>query len=172
MGADEHTSTEVATKYESPYATEPVPQFDAPVSPLKRRASQDERIEGDEKRQRIETTSIPGAEELNFDEIIAQAAATATRDIENQTQNQNQNQDQDNSSLDNIFQQHIEHQPLEQIAQDFSQHTPQTYTEQAPVLESTPGFSSDPHLYMRILSLPILESLVRGPGTAMRQSVV
>lgn len=174
---DGHASTEVATKYESPYANGSTPQFDAPVSPLKRRASQDNLIEGDEKRQRIETNSIGGGEvggeEINFDEIIAQAAASATQAIENQ--NQNQNQDQDHSSLDNIFRQHMEHQPLEQpleqISQDYSQHTPQAYTEPAPVVESTPGFSSDPHLYMRILSLPILESLVRGPVTATSQSV-
>lgn len=162
------TSSEVATKYESPYSTDPAPQFDAPVSPLKRRASSVDLLESDEKRQRIETNHLGGEkteekiEEYDFDAIIAAAAADAARDVEQQSQNLIQEQNHDNHGLDNIFQQHTDHQPIQQISQDWSQHVvPQSQLQEAPVAESTPGFSSDPHLYMRILSLPILESLVR-----------
>jgi hypothetical protein len=137
----------VTTKYESPYANDP-PQFDAPPSPLKRRASQDVFMEGDEKRQRIEIEEQLGNDDLA--RIIAQATATATQSIADST-----NMDLFNPSI-------------EQMAQDFANQAAESFNEQPPeppveqpVTEMSPGFSSDPHLYMRILSLPILESLVR-----------
>lgn len=125
---------DIPIKYESPYDADSVPKF-SPRSPvLKRRLSEETDSMGD-KRQRVD--SGPANMEMLDDDmaaILAQATAAATQGIQEAAE-QAQEEDEDEASL---------------------------FADQDEVKEEQPTlFLSDPHLSMRILSLPVLESLVR-----------
>jgi hypothetical protein len=147
---------------------------------LKRRYSEtvNNAQESDEKRQRIEVDNS-FSDDLDFAAMIAQAAATATQEI-NGT-NVDYTATQTGTTVEDPFQtqqqhyqpQPIQHQPQQQQAQPQSQIQTQPLQQQQqqhqpfqqPIYAPPPetassGFSADPHLYMRICSLPILESLV------------
>ncbi len=145
--------SEPQIKYESPYSAEP-PQYDPNASALKRRYSETVHngLESDEKRRRIEPEQSFNVDDMDFAAMIAQAAATAAQET--------------GAGMPDYSQQH--HDPM-QAHHSFSgsvqnhQPMPQQpdYTRQSQRPEaSSIGFSNDPHLYMRICSLPILESLV------------
>jgi hypothetical protein len=132
---------EPGIKYESPYSTTS-PVHDTQQTNLKRRVSDvaNDVQEGDEKRQRIE---IPEAnDELDLASIIAQATATAEKTFAD-------------SALQNG-------RPANPGANGQGALTSFSQRERSVECStgSTNGFSSDPQLYMRILSLPMLESLV------------
>lgn len=91
--------------------------------------------ENDEKRQRIEVPAVD--DELDLASIIAQATATAEKTFT------------DASARDTITQSSVAGQAVNENGTEAQQTT-----------GPTKGFSSDPQLYMRILSLPMLESLV------------
>jgi hypothetical protein len=111
----------------------------SPQGPLKRRHSNT----GDnaEKRQRIGPSSSGITDEMAA--IIAQATASATKAFAPASENSS-------------------------YRQSNPAHTHPSTAYQTPSREQRNGlgthdhyYTSDPHLYMRILSLPILESLVR-----------
>jgi len=138
---DLHFLAEPQIKYESPYSAEP-PQYDPNQSPLKRRYSETvhNAQESDEKRQRIEVEQS-FADDMDFAAMIAQAAATAAREV--------------TAAVPNFS----NHDPVHPVEDSFQTHEEPDYSA-AQSAGISSGFSSDPHLYMRILSLPILESLV------------
>ena len=132
--ANKNLFPDVPIKYESPYPTDSVAQF-SPQSPtLKRRLSEDPDEMG-EKRQRVDygrvNLTMP---DDDMAAILARATAAATQGIEEAAE-QAQEEDDD------------------ERAQSADQDE---IKEEQPTL-----FLSDPHLSMRILSLPMLESLVR-----------
>jgi hypothetical protein len=125
---------------------------------LKRRYSETANggVESDEKRARIEVDQqqpqpqptqgqTQSHDDFDFDAIIAQAAANAAQEVSNTLGN-----DYSNSNAH-----------TGQSLQD-SYHQSQSVDYGSVQQPSAPssGYTSDPHLYMRILSLPILESLV------------
>jgi hypothetical protein len=128
-------------KYESPYSSAS-PAFETQQLSLKRRLSEmgTDFRENDEKRQRIEVPAMD--DELDLASIIAQATRTAEQ-----------------SFADSTMRITTYAQPDSMIQTSFTGQTGQV-----PDIELTAGltsgFSSDPQLYMRILSLPMLESLV------------
>lgn len=128
---------EVPIKYESPYGAEPTADNQL-ESPLKRRLSTEFHEDPGEKRQRIETAK----DDLDLAALIAQATASATQQfqVESTAQHESENQQYHNAPVDIVANNNVQQQENNINAGTFS---------------------SDPHLYMRILSLPILESLVR-----------
>jgi hypothetical protein len=172
--------TEPPIKYESPYSSEP-PKYDSNGTPLKRRYSEtvNNAQESDEKRQRIEVDNS-FSDDLDFAAMIAQAAATATQEI-NGT-NVDYTATQTGTTVEDPFQsqqQHYQPQPIQQHQPQQQQAQPQSQIQTQPLQQqqqqhqpfqqpiyapppetASSGFSADPHLYMRICSLPILESLV------------
>jgi protein TBF1 len=141
--ANMSTILEPVVKYESPYSN--TSQHDSQAPPLKRRYSDigNEARESDQKRQRVEVETLH-MDDYDFDNIVAQAAASAVQSFAGPTnyvqadRSQLASQDQYASRTDNA-------------------HSPRH------LAQFSSRFSSDPHLYMRILSLPILESLASLP---------
>jgi protein TBF1 len=133
--------TEVPIKYESPYSTTP-PVYEVPQSPLKRRLSDiaNEVRESDGKRQRIEAPATNDT--IDLESIIAQATAKAEQSFTNSVL-QGVPQADGSNATEGLLAQLIEHGHV-------TEHT----------AGGSSSFSSDPQLYMRILSLPMLESLV------------
>lgn len=125
-------SSGVPIKHESPHAIHAVPQFSPQAPALKRRYSE-EPDEMGEKRQRVDCG--PPSEGLPDNDIIAllaQATAAATQGIE---------------------------EALELVQEDDESGL---FVDPDEIKEEPPtAFLSDPHLAMRILSLPVLESLVK-----------
>jgi hypothetical protein len=135
---------DVHIKHESPYSSETVAS-QAPISPqspsLKRRRSDQSQDLG-EKRQRVESgSSATGAPQGSISDGFAAMLAQATGAV---------------------MQQHAPYGNGLHAGQEQSE-------EQSPLVSQneqngheghSSRFTSDPHLYMRILSLPILESLV------------
>ncbi|KAH8803279.1 telomere repeat binding factor-domain-containing protein [Xylogone sp. PMI_703] len=130
----EPVNEQAPLKYESPYMTESAAD-NSLESPLKRRLSTEFQGEAGEKRQRIETTK----DDLDLAALIAQATASATQQFVESTATQENDNQQYHGLSSDLF---VDNAP-----------------EQKETLAHNSGFSSDPHLYMRILSLPILESL-------------
>jgi protein TBF1 len=132
---------EPTIKYESPYSSAS-PVYDGQSPSLKRRLSDmaTEAKDNDEKRQRIEVPA--DNDELDLAGIIAQATATAEKTFTDATL-----RDATYLKPDSTIHASITGQADNGID-----------AQQTPGLTS--GFSSDPQLYMRILSLPMLESLV------------
>lgn len=147
-------STEPQIKYESPYSAEP-PPYNPDPNALKRRYSETvaNGLDSEEKRQRVEEHQSFN-DDLDFAAMIASAsaAAVATQDPAPVHHEYQQQHTHDATNYGAPVQNHQPHQQPEYN----NQLQPQ---QQAPSPPST-GFSSDPHLYMRICSLPILESLV------------
>ena len=121
-------------KYESPYTTGHVPLPTPTPEPLKRPRTPDDSPDSAEKRQRVETATAAERRDSmnNLAAIIARAAATASQQV-TQESSIHTNPGQNASNGEAFAQQ------------------PQSY--QAPNI-------TDPSYGMRILSLPILESLV------------
>jgi protein TBF1 len=146
-----HLRPEPQIKYESPYSAEP-PQYDPNHSPLKRRFSETTRHApaSDEKRQRIEVEQpppLPLGDDMDFAAMIAQAAAAASQEAP--------------APGPATSSGYAPQEPLPSVEEGFQARQEQEFggvRESAATISS--GFSADPHLYMRILSLPILESLV------------
>lgn len=142
---------ETPIKYESPYSTT-APTYDAQQTNLKRRASDvaNGTQEGDEKRQRIEAPAAN--DELDLASIIAQATATAEKTFTDSTLRDGQPANPG-------------------IIGEGELTCVREYDHCIEGLKgSTNGFSSDPQLYMRILSLPMLESLVRASFSSLEQT--
>ena len=138
---------EPTIKYESPYSSAS-PVYDGQSPSLKRRLSDmaTEVRDNDGKRQRIEVPA--DNDELDLASIIAQATATAEKTFTDATM-------RDAAYL----------KPHSNIdASITGQADDGNNTQQT--LSPTSGFSSDPQLYMRILSLPMLESLVSSNSPA------
>jgi hypothetical protein len=132
--ANNNLFPDVPIKYESPYPADSMPQS-SPQSPALKRRLSEEPDEMGEKRQRVD--SGPANLAMPDDDmaaILAQATAAATQGIE---------------------------EAAEQ-AQEEAEDEPGLFIDQDETKEEQPAlFLSDPHLSMRILSLPVLESLVR-----------
>ncbi|OBT98169.2 TTAGGG repeat binding factor [Pseudogymnoascus verrucosus] len=141
-------------KYESPYSADPPPYDPHQHSPLKRRFSPStpHAPASDEKRQRIEVSPPAlGGDDMDFAAMIAAAAATASEEA-GPAPPQQQHQ----------MQQHQQHSfaPQEPLPSVEGYQAGQEFGgSREAAAEISNGFSADPHLYMRILSLPILESL-------------
>jgi hypothetical protein len=129
-------ASEPVIKYESPYG----------VTSLKRRHSDmgDETLESDLKRQRVEEGPLH-IDDYDLDSMVAQAAASAVQSFE---------------TLANCSQ---ANRP-EAASHDQIANCKDTGYNAVHSAEFSTRFSSDPHLYMRILSLPILESLAGLPS--------
>ena len=129
---------DVPIKYESPYASDSIPQF-SPQSPVLKRRHSEEPDEMGEKRQRVDAgPTNAGIPDDDMAVILAQATAAATQGIE---------------------------EAMEQAQED---DEPSLFLDRDETKEELPTlFLSDPHLSMRILSLPVLESLVRNSHTPM-----
>ncbi|OBT62835.1 hypothetical protein VE03_07578 [Pseudogymnoascus sp. 23342-1-I1] len=146
-------------KYESPYSADPPPYDPHQHSPLKRRYSPSAPA-SDEKRQRIEVAppaSPPalGGDDMDFAAMIAAAAATASEEAGppapmQQQQHQVQHHQQHS---------YASQEPLPSVEGYQTAATQEFGGGAEAAAEISNGFSADPHLYMRILSLPILESL-------------
>lgn len=144
-------STEPQIKYESPYSSEP-PPYNPDPNALKRRYSEtvNNGLDSEEKRQRVDAEHQSFADDLDFAAMIASAAAAATQEGPAPVHDYQQHT-HDAGNFGAPVQNHQPHQQPE-----YNNHLqPQPQPQQASI-----GFSSDPHLYMRICSLPILESLV------------
>ena len=145
---------DVPIKYESPYSTDPIPDNSPQSSPLKRQRSSEILEDTAEKRQRIDCTA-PMTPLADFAAILAQATASVTEHYAASSSVGLVSQ-----SLETSIQQYsasantapVQGNALGSVNQDNSD---------GHVAGTSSDFSSDPHLYMRILSLPILESLVR-----------
>ncbi|OBT73647.1 hypothetical protein VF21_07350 [Pseudogymnoascus sp. 05NY08] len=139
-------------KYESPYSADPPPYDPHQHSPLKRRFSPStpHAPASDEKRQRIEVPSPPalGGDDMDFAAMIAAAAATASEEAGPAPPQQQQMQHQQHSFA-----------PQEPLPSVEGYQSGEFGGSREAAAEISNGFSADPHLYMRILSLPILESL-------------
>lgn len=141
--ANRRLFSDVAIKYESPYPSDSPPKF-SPQSPVLKRRHSAEPDEMGEKRQRVDAgPTNAGIPDDDMAAILAQATAAATQGIE---EAMGQAQEDDEPSL--------------LLGQD-------EVKEEQPAL-----FLSDPHLSMRILSLPVLESLVRNSHTPMLQPIL
>jgi hypothetical protein len=136
---------DVPIKYESPYHAESIANFpsQSPQSPtLKRGRSEEDMGDSGLKRQRIDSLSsnaplaTPSKALANeeFARLLAQATASTTQQIEQSANIGQKRQPETNVSVN------------------------QNEPDRSERLGS--GFANDPYLYMRILSLPILESLV------------
>jgi hypothetical protein len=155
--ADSIVLAEVAIKYESPYAPDPPQNPSSSVitsveSPLKRRQSEshDDMRENDEKRRRL-------SDDLNWDKLIEDAQDAAMRGIEAAVP-----QNINGFSAQGPYQHHMmndgaQHQ-VENGFAPYQQVQDSINAEKSVAISS--GFTSDPHLMTRILSLPMLESLV------------
>ena len=160
-------STEPQIKYESPYSSEP-PPYNPDPNALKRRYSEtvNNGLDSEEKRQRVEDHQSFN-DDLDFAAMIASAAAAATQEpapVHHEYQHQQQ---QTHDAGNNPYGAPVQNHPPHQQPDYNSQLQPQ---QQAPPPANI-GFSSDPHLYMRICSLPILESLVSFRSTLSHGSV-
>lgn len=138
------TFTDVPIKHESPYNGEAVSNqaLVSPESPSLKRRRSDQSQDLGEKRQRVDsgssanapTEAFPSAE---FADMLAQATST-------------------------VMQQHAPYGNGLHVSEE--QAAASTALVSQKELNGhegrSSGFTSDPHLYMRILSLPILESLV------------
>ncbi|KAF4633020.1 hypothetical protein G7Y89_g5099 [Cudoniella acicularis] len=122
-------------KYESPYYAEQAQMFTPqPQTPShKRQRSGSDSQDAAEKRQRVEP---PSSDADDFAAILARTTASVTQQL---------------GQSANIQTQH---------ASPPQQSHFQSRNEQMGGAGLTSGFTSDPNLYMRILSLPILESLI------------
>jgi hypothetical protein len=132
FSANKNLFPDVPIKYESPYPADSV----SPQSPALKRRLSEEPDEMGEKRQRVD--SGPNNMAIPDDDmaaILAQATAAATQGIEEAAEQAQEDEEEDEPSL------FVDHNETK---------------EEQPTL-----FLSDPHLSMRILSLPVLESLVR-----------
>ena len=128
--------SDVPIKYESPYASESLSNF-SPQSPTLKRRRSEEPDDIGEKRQRIESSSDTLAND-HLAAIIAQATASVRQQL-------------GQSTTGGLISHEQDEQPVSSVSR----------TIQNGSAGHGNGFTSDPHLYMRILSLPILESLVR-----------
>lgn len=102
---------------------------------------------------------------MDFAAMIAAAAATASEEagapMPGPSPSQHQHQQQ-------MHQQHQSFAPQEPLPSVEGYQGGGGYQEAGEAAaEISSGFSADPHLYMRILSLPILESLVSGYARAL-----
>ena len=152
-------STEPQIKYESPYSSEPPPYIPQDPNALKRRYSEtvNNGLDSGDKRQRMDSEQQPEHpayhDDLDFGAMIAAATAAATQDAPAQVQDYQQH-NHDQGQYGAPMQNHQGHQQQPDYNHQLQQQPqPQPHP-------TTIGFSSDPHLYMRICSLPILESLV------------
>ncbi len=136
-------SIEGKVKYESPYSMDP-PRWNSQSPSLKRRFSEavDASGDGDEKRQRISVDSADLDDDFDIGKIAEAAAAAAVQQLSN-------------PSTETTF-------GIDGAQARTSSISPvaDTLSVSASNADINGGLSSDPHLYMRILSLPILESLV------------
>ena len=133
--ANNNLFPDVPIKYESPYPADPILQSSPQSPPLKRRLSE-EPDEMGEKRQRVDSGPANLATpDDDMAAILAQATAAAAQGIED---------------------------AAEQAEEEEAEDEPGLFMDQDETKEEQPAlFLSDPHLSMRILSLPVLESLVR-----------
>lgn len=98
-------------------------------------------LESDEKRQRIDVDQA-FADDMDFAAMIAAAAATAAQEVAG------------------AVPEYAGHEPVHHSVEEAFQARKEPDYRQVQPADISSGFSSDPQLYMRILSLPILESLV------------
>ncbi|KAH6679516.1 telomere repeat binding factor-domain-containing protein [Halenospora varia] len=130
-GAD---PSNVPIKYETPYHAEQANMFSNPPSQKRQRSTSQDAAE---KRQRIEPAP---AMDDDFARILAQATSLVTQQLQ--------------QSSDVQIPQPVQTEPLQNIPNQITNHQEPTNG-----AYHTSRFMSDPNLYMRILSLPILESL-------------
>lgn len=149
---------DVAIKYESPYQTGPPQNAENSVmtsveSPLKRRQSEshEDLRESDEKRRRL-------SDDLNWDKLIEDAQDAAMRGIDTAAP-QNTNGFPGQGPYQQPILSDGGQLQAENSFASYSQAHDASNAENEVAISS--GFSTDPHLMTRILSLPMLESLVR-----------
>lgn len=138
------TFTDVPIKHESPYISETVVSqaLISPQSPSLKRRRSDQSQDLGEKRQRIDSgSSATGPPQAPLSDGFAAMLAQATGAV---------------------MQQHASNGNGLQVSQEQSGESCPlvSQNEQNGHKGRSSRFTSDPHLYMRILSLPILESLV------------
>lgn len=157
-------STEPQIKYESPYSSEP-PPYNPDPNALKRRYSEtvNNGLDSEEKRQRVEEHQSFN-DDLDFAAMIASAAAAATQDPAPVHHEYQQQHPHDAGNYGASVQHHQPHQQPE--------YNSQLQPQQQASPPASIGFSSDPHLYMRICSLPILESLVRFCSASINRDIL
>jgi len=132
MGANLNVQLDVAIKYEIPSTANLDSPLYHPLTPASHKRARSDTHESIEKRQRVETEASPG---------IMRNSIAHDDDLDNILRGVS-------ASITQRYQQRAPSQPgIQTVCREDAIHTL--------------GFTSDPYLSMRILSLPVLDSLVR-----------